>query len=108
MVVVEFLSTQCPACQECARLINRLVPEYSPKGVQFAGVANKPGAESLVQELARSNVWPPAGKTSLSAGRGKLAAPVAHGAASVSNRPRRFTSSLLGQAAPCLRPAAPR
>jgi len=55
IVVVEFLSTQCPACQECARLINHLVPEYNAKGVQFAGVAINPGAESLVQDFVRRN-----------------------------------------------------
>ena len=53
VVVTEFLSTQCPACQDCARLINRLAPEYAPKGVQFLGVAINKGAEWLVDDFVK-------------------------------------------------------
>ena len=53
VVVAEFLSTQCPACQDCARLINRLNPEYAPKGVQFLGIAINPGADWLAQDFAK-------------------------------------------------------
>lgn len=53
VVVVEFLSTTCPACQDCAKLLNRLAPEYGPKGVQFAGVAINKGAAYLAPEFAK-------------------------------------------------------
>ena len=48
VVVVEFLLTTCPACQNAAHILSRLQGEYGPKGLVIIGVAINAGAERLV------------------------------------------------------------
>ena len=45
VVVVEFLLTTCPGCQNAARILTHLLEEYGPKGVEVVGIATNPGAE---------------------------------------------------------------
>jgi peroxiredoxin len=44
VVVFEFLSTVCPTCQDCAKILTRVQGDYAAKGVQVVGVAVNPGA----------------------------------------------------------------
>ena len=39
MVVVQFLYTWCPHCQETARGLSKLQGEFGPKGLQVIGIA---------------------------------------------------------------------
>src|SRR5688572_19344071 len=42
IVVLEFLFTTCPHCQQSATTLSRLQSEYGPKGLQVLGVAINP------------------------------------------------------------------
>ena len=42
IVVLEFLFTTCPHCQQSATTLSRLQNEYGPKGLQVLGVAINP------------------------------------------------------------------
>jgi peroxiredoxin len=73
IVVVEFLATTCPACQDCARILNRLQSEYGSQGVQMLGVAINQGAAWLTEEFVRRfNLQFPVGAYSEDEGRAFL------------------------------------
>jgi peroxiredoxin len=44
VVIIEFLLTTCPGCQESARLLSKLQTEMGPQGLQVIGVAMDPEA----------------------------------------------------------------
>jgi peroxiredoxin len=48
VVVVEFLLTTCPGCQNAAAILSRLQAEFGPARFQVIGVAVNEGAERLV------------------------------------------------------------
>jgi peroxiredoxin len=48
VVVVEFLLTTCPGCQNAAGILSRLQAEYGPAQFQVIGIAVNEGAERLV------------------------------------------------------------
>lgn len=45
VVALEFLSTTCPDCQQCARLLSQLQEEFGPRGFQSLGVAVNPNPD---------------------------------------------------------------
>lgn len=51
VVVVEFLLTYCPTCQESARILSRLQSEYGPRGFQVLGVALNENAAGRMNEF---------------------------------------------------------
>lgn len=62
-VCLAFFLTTCPHCQDMARLLSsQIVPEYSPKGVQFLAAAFDDNvSKSAVQDFANNyahNVFP--------------------------------------------------
>jgi thiol-disulfide isomerase/thioredoxin len=52
-VVLTFISTTCPHCQQLTATMNRLRAEYGPKGVEFAGVAFNDMSNMLVPDFNR-------------------------------------------------------
>lgn len=46
VVVIEFLSTVCPSCQDCAQVLNRIQAEYRARGVQILGAATNPNPDT--------------------------------------------------------------
>jgi thiol-disulfide isomerase/thioredoxin len=51
VVVMEFMFTTCPHCQDASRLMSRLYTEYGPRGFQPIGVAFNDMAMMLVPEF---------------------------------------------------------
>ncbi len=51
VVIIEFLLTTCPGCQESARLLSKLQTEYGPQGLQVIGVAMDPEAAFKLREF---------------------------------------------------------
>ncbi len=51
VVVIEFLHTTCPACQDCCRVVNRVYNDLGPKGFQPLGVAFNDSAPGLVPDF---------------------------------------------------------
>jgi thiol-disulfide isomerase/thioredoxin len=49
VVMLAFIHTTCPHCQDFTRLVNPIAQEYAPKGVQFLECAFNQGAAELVQ-----------------------------------------------------------
>ena len=54
VVVLAFIHTTCPHCQNLTQLINPIAREYEPKGVQFVECAFNPNAAGLVQMFAQT------------------------------------------------------
>ena len=54
VVAVMFFSTECPHCQNTAKLLGPLYEEYKAKGVEFCGVAVNPTGPQKVGSFARS------------------------------------------------------
>ena len=52
-LVVEFFLTECPHCQETARVLDKLQWEYRARGVQVIGVAFNPDAPARLPELVK-------------------------------------------------------
>lgn len=64
-LVVEFLLTECPHCQETARVLEKLQREYRARGVQAIAVAFNPdGAAKLPELIKKLNLSFPAGTAS--------------------------------------------
>jgi cytochrome oxidase Cu insertion factor (SCO1/SenC/PrrC family) len=63
VVVLEFLLTTCPACQETSRILSKLNSELGAKGFQPIGVAINPDAD-LTGFIRQYNVNFPVGKGS--------------------------------------------
>lgn len=53
VVVLEFILTTCPHCQENSRMLSRLYKELGPKGFQPLAVAINPMALMLVNDFTR-------------------------------------------------------
>ena len=64
VVLLEFLYTTCPHCQNASKIMNRLQTEYGPKGFQAIGVAFNEMANMLVPDFVRDfNVNYPVGSS---------------------------------------------
>jgi peroxiredoxin len=62
VVVLMFVSTDCPHCRDTCELMSRLQKEYGPKGVQTLAVAFNEGALMLVPNfIQRSGATFPIG-----------------------------------------------
>jgi thiol-disulfide isomerase/thioredoxin len=62
VVVLEFLLTHCPACQNTGRLLERLQREYGPRGLQVLGCAvDEKAVEGMANYLALSGATFPIG-----------------------------------------------
>lgn len=48
VVVLAFISTTCPHCQNTTRVLSAIQNEYGPRGVQILGAAFNPNAAELV------------------------------------------------------------
>jgi peroxiredoxin len=55
-IVLAFFFTTCPHCQDTARLLSRLQPEYAAKGVQVLAAAFDDNAQNLTADFARTYV----------------------------------------------------
>jgi peroxiredoxin len=58
VVLIEFLYTTCPHCQESARMFSKLQDELGARGLRVVGVAFNPEAErsaAVVGEFVKSN-----------------------------------------------------
>ena len=55
VVIMEFLFTTCPHCQQSAQLLSRLQKEYGPRGFQPLGVAFNDMASMLVPEFVKQS-----------------------------------------------------
>lgn len=53
VVLLEFLHTTCPHCQQSSALIERLTKEFGPRGFQPVGVAFNDNAAQLVPDFVR-------------------------------------------------------
>jgi peroxiredoxin len=53
IVVVEFLLTSCPGCQNAARILTRLRAEYASRGFEVIGVATNADAEKDIGNFIR-------------------------------------------------------
>ena len=53
VVLVEFLHTTCPHCQQSAAIIERLYKEFGPRGFEAVGVAFNDNAAQLVPDFVR-------------------------------------------------------
>jgi peroxiredoxin len=51
VLAVEFLLTQCPACQRCARAVQNVYRDLGPRGFQAVGLAVNPMANTLVPDF---------------------------------------------------------
>lgn len=51
VVIVEWLLTTCPACQESARILSKLQAEFGPQGLQVVGLAIDPEAPLRLREF---------------------------------------------------------
>jgi peroxiredoxin len=51
VIALEFLLTTCPACQRCARAVQRMYMEYGSKGFQAIGLAANQPASMLVPKF---------------------------------------------------------
>ena len=77
VVVVEFLLTTCPGCQNAARILTKLMEEYGPKGVEVVGIAVNQAAERDIGNfITKSGATFPVGYRTLEAGLGFLQIPV--------------------------------
>jgi len=54
IVMVAFIFTTCPHCQQLTRGISPMAREYAPKGVQFLECAFNQNADKLVSEFNRT------------------------------------------------------
>jgi len=54
-VVMEFMLTTCPHCQDTARMLSRLAQEYGPQGLQVIGVAFDGDARRTAPVFAQEN-----------------------------------------------------
>ena len=52
VVVVEFMLTHCPACQESARMLSRLQNEYVQQGLRVVALAMDPEAPLKLKEFS--------------------------------------------------------
>ncbi len=52
VVVVEFMLTHCPACQDSARMLSRLQNEYAQQGLRVVALAMDPEAPLKLKEFA--------------------------------------------------------
>ena len=48
VVLLTFIHTTCPHCQDLTRVLSEVAPSYQPRGVQFLECAFNPDAGSLV------------------------------------------------------------
>lgn len=55
VVVLEFLLTTCPHCQNTSKILTRLQKEYGPRGVQPLGCAIDPMARMLVGDFVKQH-----------------------------------------------------
>jgi len=77
VVVLEFLLTTCPACQNAAHILSRLQGEYGPKGFIVIGVAINQGAERLVGDFMANHATTfPVGVRNEDAARAYLQIPI--------------------------------
>ena len=53
VVLLMFMFTTCPHCQQSTQMLNGIQKEYGPRGVQVLGVAFNEGAPLLVAEFIR-------------------------------------------------------
>jgi peroxiredoxin len=53
VVLLEFLHTTCPHCQQSSALIQQLSKEFGPRGFQPVGIAFNDNAAALVPEFVR-------------------------------------------------------
>lgn len=51
VVIIEFLLTTCPACQDSARILSKLQTEFGSQGLQVIGVAMDPEAPFKLREF---------------------------------------------------------
>ena len=71
VVVLEFLITTCPHCQNSSKILSKLKTELGPKGFQPLGVAINPEGD-LTDFVRRFGVNFPVGKSSREAAYGYL------------------------------------
>jgi peroxiredoxin len=71
VVVLEFLLTTCPHCQNSSRILSKLKDEFGAKGFQPLGVAINPEAD-VTDFVRRFNVNFPVGKGTREAAYGYL------------------------------------
>ena len=71
VVVLEFLITTCPHCQNSSKILSRLKTELGPKGFQPLGVAINPEGD-VTDFVKRFEVNFPVGKTSRETAYGYL------------------------------------
>jgi peroxiredoxin len=55
VIVLEFLLTDCPHCQQCSQTVSRLNKEYGPKGLQPIGAAINADAAAKLQNFIQQN-----------------------------------------------------
>jgi peroxiredoxin len=53
VVMIDFVHTTCPHCQNASSIVERLYKEYGPRGFQPLGVAFNDNASLLVPEFAK-------------------------------------------------------
>jgi len=53
VVMIDFVHTTCPHCQNASSIVERLYKEYGPRGFQPLGVAFNDNASLLVPEFVR-------------------------------------------------------
>jgi hypothetical protein len=51
VVALTFILTSCSHCQDLTKILNRLAPEYAPRGVQFVECAVNGNAKSEIKEF---------------------------------------------------------
>lgn len=77
VVALTFILTTCPHCQDLTKILDRLAPEYAPRGVQFLECAFNLDAQATMKEfLDRFKPPFPVGWTSDAAVRGYLQIPI--------------------------------
>ena len=77
VLIVEFLVTTCPGCQNGARILTRLRNEFGPKGFEVLGIATNPGADKGIGNFVqKTGATFPIGYRTLDAAKTYLQIPV--------------------------------
>lgn len=80
VVALTFILTSCSHCQELTQVLNRLAPEYTPRGVQFLECAiNGDAATSMREFVERFRPQFPVGWTGEAVARSYMQIPVTGG-----------------------------
>jgi peroxiredoxin len=53
VVALSFLLTTCPHCQNCSRILQKMVKEFGPRGFQALGIAINEMSHLLVEDYMR-------------------------------------------------------